>query len=172
MSGVFISEWARESLTLTEMAEVQAWAKVNGERVELRYSRSGKCFTATVGTRQVHDQRRAIEAFRKAGLRAVAADNRREYGIQRVQQRLATAKDGRPRLFLCEEALEEVDLSLQERRQPVSTEQEFASYVYPMGKDGRPVAETPVEENDHGMDAMRYAVRQVERARMPLLIRL
>ena len=95
-------------------------------------------------------------------LRAVAADNRREYGIQRVQQRLATAKDGRPRLFLCEEALEEVDLSLQERRQPVSTEQEFASYVYPMGKDGRPVAETPVEENDHGMDAMRYAVMWVE----------
>lgn len=66
VNNVFISEWARESLTLTEMAEVQAWAKVNGERVELRYSRSGKCFTATVGTRQGHDQRRAIEAFRKA----------------------------------------------------------------------------------------------------------
>jgi phage terminase large subunit len=103
-----------------------------------------------------------IEAFRKAGLRAVAADNRRGYGIQRVQERLKPAKDGRPRLVVLEGALESVDSALQERRQPVSTEQEFASYVYPLGRDGRPTSELPMEENDHGMDAMRYAVMWVE----------
>jgi len=34
----------------------------------------------------------------------------------------------------------------------------------PPGMDGRPDKEAPVKLDDHGMDALRYAVRYLERA--------
>ena len=52
-----------------------------------------------------------------------------------------------------------------------STEQEFGAYIYAKPKEGRPPNEDPVKENDHGMDAMRYAVAYVDKidgfARIP-----
>jgi phage terminase large subunit len=40
----------------------------------------------------------------------------------------------------------------------VCTEEEFDSYVWPKGVDGKPVKEEPVKEHDHGLDALRYLV--------------
>jgi hypothetical protein len=34
--------------------------------------------------------------------------------------------------------------------------------VWPKGIDGRPVKETPVDLDNHGMDAMRYAVMAID----------
>lgn len=81
-------------------------------------------------------------------------------GIQAVQQRLRRAGDGKPRLYLMRGALVEDDESL--GRRPRSTVEEFPGYVWEPVKDERPVKETPFKLNDHGMDAMRYAVMYVD----------
>lgn len=79
-------------------------------------------------------------------------------GIQRVQQRLNTAADGKPRLMIFKNALVETDRSLEARRKPVCTVQEFPGYVWPKDDGGRAIKETPVKLDDHGMDTLRYAV--------------
>lgn len=79
-------------------------------------------------------------------------------GIQAVQARLSKAGDGKPRLYFVSGALVDYDESLTEGKRPTSTEQEIEGYAWPKGSDGKPVKESPVKVNDHGMDAMRYAV--------------
>ena len=59
-------------------------------------------------------------------------------GIQQVQQRLAVAGDGRPRLTVEPSCVETIN--------------EFESYVW------KPEKDEPVKEHDHAMDAIRYAV--------------
>lgn len=85
-------------------------------------------------------------------------------GIQAVHERLRLADDGKPRLFVFRTALVEVDPALETAHKPLSTLQEFSAYVWPRGGDGRIVKEIPVKENDHGMDALRYAVTYVDRS--------
>lgn len=99
-----------------------------------------------------------IEAFVRAGLHAVPGNNAVAPGVQAVESRLALAPDGRPRLFVVEGCLADRDESLAADHKPVCTQQEFDAYVYPKDSAGRPVKEAPVKENDHGMDAARYAM--------------
>ncbi len=68
------------------------------------------------------------------------------------------AGDGKPRLYIMRGALVERDDTLEMSHRPVCTEQEFDSYVWPKGADGRSLKEAPVKEHDHGLDALRYAV--------------
>lgn len=107
-----------------------------------------------------------IEQFRRAGLNALSADNEIAPGIQSVQERLQVQSDGLPRLFIFSGALAEADRSLYREypgdTQPVCTEQEFGSYVWPDGKDGKPNKEVPVDAYNHGMDCMRYLVKHLE----------
>jgi PBSX family phage terminase large subunit len=86
-------------------------------------------------------------------------------GIQKVQERLLVAGDGKPRLFLMRGALVERDSDLDRRKVPACTEEEFENYVWPKGGDGRSIKEEPVKQFDHGMDAMRYAVMRLDGAR-------
>lgn len=79
-------------------------------------------------------------------------------GIQMVEEQLATAGDGRPRLFIFRNATVDPDPGLAEDHLPTSTRMEFDGYVWPKGIDGKPVKEDPVKVNDHGMDCVRYAV--------------
>lgn len=85
-------------------------------------------------------------------------------GIQKVEDRLKIAHDGKPRLFIFRDALVEVDDSLEHGKppRPISTAQEFPAYVWPKGVDGKAVKEAPVKDNDHGLDALRYAVMYVD----------
>jgi hypothetical protein len=55
-------------------------------------------------------------------------------------------------------ALVEMDLDLDHAKRPTMTYQEFVSYIWPTGASGKPVKETPVDLDNHGMDALRYAV--------------
>ena len=79
-------------------------------------------------------------------------------GIEKVQERLIDAGDGRARLFFFNDALNEMDMKLMDEKKPISTIDELSGYVYPQGVDGKPVKEVPVDLDNHGMDAMRYAV--------------
>lgn len=78
-------------------------------------------------------------------------------GIQAVAQRLRAADDGKPRLMLLRDALVEPDRELVDAHLPFCTAQEFDSYVWSKRGDER-----PLDQSDHGMDAMRYAVRFVD----------
>lgn len=78
-------------------------------------------------------------------------------GIQEVEGRLKPAGDGRPRLYIMRDSLVEKDDRLDDAKKPWCTEQEFDGYVWPKGQDGKPVKETPVDKDNHGMDGMRYA---------------
>lgn len=79
-------------------------------------------------------------------------------GIQSVQTRLKPAGDGRPRLLIMRDALLERDTSLEEAKKPCSTEQEVVGYAWAPPLPGRPPKETPLKEDDHGCDALRYMV--------------
>jgi phage terminase large subunit len=79
-----------------------------------------------------------IADLRNHGINASPHKGRVLDGIQRVQNLLAVAGDGRPRLT--------VDPAC------VNTINEFESYVWKEGKD------EPVKESDHALDALRYYV--------------
>jgi len=92
------------------------------------------------------------------GIPTVAADKRVTVGIEAVSERLKVKGDRRPRLFVLEGALIEVDEDLRSKYKPYRTEDEFAVYAYPEGKDGKPVKEEPLKIYDHAMDGIRYGV--------------
>ena len=83
-----------------------------------------------------------IAAMRKAGLPARKANNAVFDGIQAVKGMLAVAGDGRPRLT--------IDPSC------VNTIAEFESYAWKESRTG--TKDEPEKENDHAMDALRYAI--------------
>ena len=111
----------------------------------------------------------SIQELRNAGLNAVPAVNNIELGIQAVKARLAPAGDGRPRLFLARDGLAARDEALAEAKQAVSTVDEFSLYVYPKGQDGKSLKEVPVDADNHGLDALRYACAYVDKIGVPQL---
>jgi PBSX family phage terminase large subunit len=83
-------------------------------------------------------------------------------GIDAVIERLKVQGDGKPRLYLVEDALIEQDNSLRERGLPTCTLDEFGSYSGPIAKPDKNDKETPVDAYNHGLDALRYAVMYVD----------
>jgi phage terminase large subunit len=99
-----------------------------------------------------------IEQFRQAGLNAVKANNAVIPGINAVQQRLTIQPDGKPRLYIVQGSVIDIDHNLVNARQPYSTEHEITSYTWSNSK----TKEQPTKDNDHGMDAMRYTVMYLD----------
>jgi phage terminase large subunit len=91
-------------------------------------------------------------------------------GINQVQMRLREAGDGKPRLFLFQGATVETDPYMLEAKRPTSTAQEFPSYSYPDGVDGKPNKEVPIDVDNHGLDAVRYMVDAVEISRTKIFL--
>jgi len=79
-------------------------------------------------------------------------------GLQAVKERLKVAGDGKPRLFILRGATVGTDPILEDSKRPVSTLDEFPGYVW----SDKIAKDEPTKENDHGMDAMRYAVMYVD----------
>lgn len=97
------------------------------------------------------------------GIPNIAAEKDISTGIQQVQQRLRLASDGRPRLFLLKGASVVTDSDLLRAGKPTNTESEFLSYAWPEDGSGRPIKEVPMKLHDHGLDALRYAVKYADR---------
>ena len=74
------------------------------------------------------------------------------------------AEDERPRLQFLRTANIDIDPDLEFAKRPTGILGEITAYVWPKSAEGKPIKEIPVKENDHGMDAIRYAVMGVERA--------
>ena len=95
-------------------------------------------------------------AMHQSNLDVASADNSVFPGIQKVQQRLARAGDGQPRLTVdpkCE-----------------NTIREFESYEWLGGSSG--YKDAPKKEMDHAMDALRYAVVHFDGSRVEPRVRV
>lgn len=105
-----------------------------------------------------HDAEGRATLEAKLGMSTVPAHKSVLEGIEAVKARLKVQGDGRPRLYLCRDALYEPDPTLTEARKPNCTQQEVLEYVWGPGV----VKEAPLKENDHGVDAMRYLIAYVD----------
>ncbi len=115
-----------------------------------------------------HDAEDRATLERHLGLSTVAAIKTVSDGVQNVQSRLKVQADGKPRLFLCRDAVVERDTELADSKKPASTVEEIAEYVWdPTQMAGKPVKDTPLKLHDHGMDGMRYAAAQLDLGRTP-----
>lgn len=103
-----------------------------------------------------------IQQFNTHGLHAKGASNEIVPGINYLATRLKPCPDGRPRFCVYEYALRERDETLEQAHKPYCFEQEIDAYVWPQAKDGKPVKEVPVDENNHALDTARYAVAHVD----------
>lgn len=137
---------------------------VKAHSADIKRLSAGEVITETVTDHDAEDR----ATLEENGVSTTRARKEISVGIQRVQERLVKAGDGRPRLFVLRGALGERDESLAEARKPVSTEQEFDVYVWPKGGGGKAIKEIPVDDNNHGMDALRYAVMHAEYPAQPL----
>jgi len=88
------------------------------------------------------------------GIYTDLADKRVMPGIQAVQERLKVQPDGKPRLFAMRGATVEIDWRMEDEKRPTSTLEEFSAYVW----NDKVTKDEPMKVDDHGMDAMRYAV--------------
>jgi phage terminase large subunit len=107
-----------------------------------------------------HDAEDRATLQRHLGMGTIAAHKTVKDGIQAVQARLRPAGDGKPRLFICENALVSRDPELVEAKKPTCSAEEIVGYVWEPPAAGKPPKEQPVKADDHGMDAMRYAVAE------------
>lgn len=106
-----------------------------------------------------HDAEGRTQLEKLLGIRTTAAHKAVTEGIQAVEERFKLAADGKPRIYICRDALVERDRLLEEAKKPMCTEHEIVGYIWDI-KPGKPAKEAPVKEDDHGMDAMRYIVAQ------------
>lgn len=124
---------------------------------------AGERIEATIADHDAEDRATLAEC----GISTEAAIKDISPGIQAVEERLKVAGDGAPRLYVMRGALVELDESLAQAHKPTCTEQEFDVYAWPKSGDGKAIKEVPVKLNDHGMDAMRYAVRYLDVGTVP-----
>jgi hypothetical protein len=103
-----------------------------------------------------------IQSMRNVGLPVTEAFNDIKPGIENAQERLKVQPDKLARLYLIADALESVDAELKEKYKPVNSEDEIEAYVWPQDKEGKSNKEVPVDDNNHGMDSMRYAAAYVD----------
>jgi phage terminase large subunit len=118
----------------------------------------GEYYEATVADHDAEDR----ATLERRGVPTDRATKDISVGIQAVQDRLKVAGDGKPRLFILKNSLVEADEDLRARNKPISTEDEIVGYVWPKSQDNKPIKETPVDIDNHGMDTMRYAVMYVD----------
>lgn len=104
------------------------------------------------------EDRATFEA--ELGVPTIPANKAVSTGIQAVADRLRVAGDGKPRILFMKDSLLEKDADLEEKMLPLSTDEEFDSYVWDDSTSKK--KEVPVKEFDHGMDQMRYAVMHVD----------
>jgi PBSX family phage terminase large subunit len=119
---------------------------------------TGELIEATVADHDAEDRATMAEN----GIYTIPATKDISRGLQAVGERLKVAGDGKPRLFVFNNALVEIDSTLDDGKKPTCTAQEFSGYIWPKTADGKPLKEVPVKENDHGLDALRYAVMYVD----------
>ena len=102
----------------------------------------------------------------QCGIETIAAIKDVSPGIQAVADRLRVAGDGKPRLFFLRSAM----VGRSPEGKVYGALAEIEGYLWNPAKDGKSAKEEPIKENDHSMDAMRYAIMQIDKPRVPYLV--
>lgn len=104
-----------------------------------------------------HDSEDRATFTRHIGLPTVAAKKAVSPGIQAMEARIRKQPDGRPRIFVVDDAILPTDPLAKTDKRPRGLAAEIMGYVWAVerGADGIP-KEVPVKLNDHSMDAARY----------------
>ncbi len=131
---------------------------VRDHAAEIRRQSLGVRIEATVADHDAEDR----ATLNQEGIPTIGAQKAISTGVQAVETRLRKAGDGRPRLMLVEDALSDRDEVLAAALRPACTADEFDVYLWPKDGAGTVVKEKPVDKDNHGMDAMRYAVMYVD----------
>jgi phage terminase large subunit len=118
----------------------------------------GEYIEATIADHDAED--RATMA--KHGINTIAADKDVSTGIQAVKARLKVQDDKKPRLYFVRGALVKVDKRLADAHKPTCTEDEMQDYSWTKTQDGKQDKEQPLKVNDHGCDAARYIIKNLE----------
>lgn len=140
-----------------EVYRTRRTVKVHAKRIhELS---GGEAYEFTTADHDAEDR----ATLHENGITTRAARKFTQPGRDAVMERLRVLDDGKARLYVFRDALADRDEALAEARKPACTADEFEVYVWPKGQDGKAIKEEPVKDNDHGMDAMRYAVMAVDR---------
>lgn len=103
-----------------------------------------------------HDAEDRATLERHLGMATRPAKKNVSEGIDLFHSRLRPRGDGRPGLVLMRDAVVEKDKTLEDARKPVCTADEIPGYIWNPQKDA------PIKENDHGCDAGRYVVEEVD----------
>jgi PBSX family phage terminase large subunit len=139
---------------------VDEWAPLIKEAMNLKYEPRPRMVICD------HDAEGRAVLERELGMSTKAAKKSVEDGIQAVKGRLKLSDaDGKPRLYLCEDAIIKKDPLLEDAKKPTCAIDEIVGYIWDRGtvkhqNDGKPPKEHPVKDNDHGMDAMRYMIAE------------
>jgi hypothetical protein len=110
-----------------------------------------------------HDAEDRATLERHLDMGTVPAEKAVESGIEATESRFKLAGDGRPRMFFFRDALVERDATLVDKRLPTCTVEEIPGYIWapePPSADRK--KRQPVKRNDHGCDAKRYFVMEVD----------
>lgn len=116
----------------------------------------GEEYIATVSDHDAEDR----ATLERHGIETVAAYKGIQPGIENVQRRMRKQGNGKPKMYILRDALVELDADLEELLMPTCTEEEVDGYIYPDNSKAdvpRNAKEDPVDKDNHGMDAMRYA---------------
>lgn len=97
-----------------------------------------------------------------AGIFTIAAKKAITTGIQSVEEKLKVKANGKPGIFFLRDSLIERDQSLVDEKKPCCTEEEFDSYAWPKGQDGKEKKEAPMKIDDHGMDCLKYICAELD----------
>lgn len=135
---------------------------INAHVPRIKAMIDGKSIEIAVADHDAEDRATLLEH----GLTTVPATKDISVGIQAVEERLKIQGDGKPRLYVVEDACMEYDTelyrSLPGDLHPCCTEHEFSLYAWPESKDGKAEKEVPLDFNNHGMDALRYMVMHLK----------
>ncbi|GHH57758.1 phage terminase large subunit [Lentzea cavernae] len=108
-----------------------------------------------------HDAEDRATLERHLDMGTTAAKKSVSDGIQAVQSRLKLVgeKPGKPRLMILRDSVLYRDKALEDAKKPCCTAEEIPGYIWdPSKKKG----EEPLKMNDHGCDAKRYLVVELE----------
>lgn len=133
---------------------------VRAHAVVINEQSQGERYEANIADHDAEDR----ATLEEAGISTIAANKAVSVGIQAMQERLQRAGDGKPRLFILRSSLVELDHDLSAQRKPTSTQDEFENYVWTTSAAGKAEKDQPLKIDDHGMDALRYAVMYVDHA--------
>lgn len=118
----------------------------------------GETYEVTLSDHDSEDR----ATLEREGIKTKPAQKAVTSGIQAVEELLRKRGDGKPGIILFYDTIVERDQNLIDTKRPVCTREEFDSYSYPKGTDGKTAKEDPVKQDDHGMDCLKYLALELK----------